>query len=147
MIVKVTEENVIIVQCSVVNEGDFNVNYCTFELPESFVGLKVTAAFNNVPVPLLGEACIIPCLPKGTATLGVYAYKENEEGIELMYSPKPTHFYVNQGSYSAEIGAEYLLEVSEYEKYCRAVCKYIDDKASELQGAIEEVSVLVGGEG
>lgn len=146
MIVNVTEENVVIVQCSVINEGDFNVHYCTFELPDSFNGLNVTASFNNIPVPVISGQCVIPCLSKGTVVLGVYAYKENDEGIELMYSPKPSAFYVNQGSYSADVGQDYLLEISEYEKYCRAICKYIDDKALELQGNIEEVSALVGGQ-
>lgn len=145
MIVKVTEENVIIVQCSVVNEGDFNVHYCTFELPESFVGLNVTAAFNNIPVPVTDNQCIIPCLAKGTVTLGVYAYKEESDVIELMYSPKPTAFCVEKGSYSTEIGNSEIIEISEIERYRREVMSYIDEKALEVRGVVAEISDLVGG--
>ena len=93
MKVKVTEENVVITECSCINEGEVGINECGFLLPECFEGLTVTAAFNNIPVPVVDNKCNVPSLKKGTAILGVYAYKENDEGIELMYSPKPTSFF------------------------------------------------------
>ncbi len=119
MKVIITKETVVIAEYSCINEGEVCVNTCYFDLPECFEGLCVTAAFNNIPVPVTDNKCNIPSLKKGTVTLGVYAYREDEDGVTLMYSPKPTVFYVNQGSYSEEIGVEEMPSVTEFEQYCR----------------------------
>lgn len=118
MKVKVTKEMVVITEYNRINEGEVGVNKCEFDLPECFSGLKVTAAFNNVPVPVNDNMCSLPPLKKGTVSLGVYAYSENSDGIILMYSPKATVFYVEAGSYSDEIGVEYTPSVTEFEQYC-----------------------------
>lgn len=120
MKVIVTKEAVVITEYSCINEGEVCVNTCYFDLPECFEGLSVTAAFNNIPVPVTDNQCNIPSLKKGTVTLGVYAYREDENGVTLMYSPKPTVFYVNVGSYSEEIGVEETPTVTEFEQYCRS---------------------------
>ncbi len=120
MKVIVTKEAVVIAEYSCINEGEVCVNTCYFDLPECFEGLSVTAAFNNIPVPITDNQCNIPSLKKGTVTLGVYAYTEDETGVTLMYSPKPTVFYVNPGSYSEEIGVEEIPTVTEFEQYCRS---------------------------
>ncbi len=130
MKVKVTEDNVVITECSCINEGEVGINESVFSLPECFEGLSVTAAFNNIPVPIIENKCCVPSLKKGTAVLGVYAYKENDEGIELMYSPKPTSFFVNQGSFSDECGVEKTPAISEFEQLCR---KYHDEIVKELK--------------
>lgn len=142
MKVKVTKETVIITECSCVNEGEVCVNECLFQLPECFDGLSVTAAFNNIPVPVINGKCNIPSLKKGTAVLGVYAYKENEDGIELMYSPKPTAFFVNAGSYSDETAVESIPTISEFEQFCKGYAQEIIEIItaggnSELFGKIE----------
>lgn len=120
MKVIVTKETVVIAEYSCINEGEVCVNTCYFDFPECFEGLSVTAAFNNIPVPVTDNQCNIPSLKKGTVTLGVYAYTEDENGVTLMYSPKPTVFYVNQGSYSEEISVEEIPTVTEFEQYCRS---------------------------
>lgn len=119
MKVKVTKDAVIITEYTPVNAGEKGLNLCSFELPEDFSGLTVTAAFNNIPVPVCSGESIIPTLKKGTVVLGVYAYKENADGVELMYSPKPTVFYVNEGSYTQEVAVEEIPTIGEYEKYCQ----------------------------
>lgn len=121
MRVNVTKENVVITESTRINEGEYRVNKCFFQLPECFEGLTVTAAFDNVPVPLFGNECYIPSLKKGTSTLGVYAYRETDDGLQLMYSPKPTRFYVDDGSYNDDIGVEETPEVSQFEKYCKEI--------------------------
>ena len=121
MKVKVTKESVCIIESVVVNEKELNVNVCDFVLPECFQGLTVTAAFNNIPVPLTGTQCYIPSLKSGTAILGVYAYKEEDGELSLMYSPKPACFYVNKGSYSEKTAVEEIPTVSEFERYCAKV--------------------------
>lgn len=120
MRIKVTKETVAITEYSCINEGEVCVNTCYFDLPQCFEGLSVTAAFNNVPIPIKNGACNIPSLKKGTVTVGVYAYTEDESGITLMYSPKPTLFYVNSGSYSDEIGVEETPTISQFEQFCKS---------------------------
>lgn len=121
MKVKVTKESVCITESVTVNENELNVNVCDFALPQCFQGLTVTAMFNNIPVPLTGTQCYIPSLKSGTAILGVYAYKEEDGELSLMYSPKPACFYVNKGSYSEKTAVEEIPTVSEFERYCATV--------------------------
>lgn len=141
MKVTVTKENVVITECSCINEGEYKVNKCEFQLPQCFEGLTVTAAFDNIPVPLFGGECYIPALKKGTTTLGVYAYRETEDGLELMYSPKPTMFYVDSGSYSDSIGKEELPETSVFEKYCKEISQLALPKSSLIDSFDPEIEV------
>ena len=136
MKVIVTKEAVVIAEYSCINEGEVCVNTCYFDLPECFEGLCVTAAFNNIPVPVIDNQCNIPSLKKGTVTLGVYAYTEDENGVTLMYSPKPTVFYVNPGSYLEEIGVEETPTVTEFEQYCKS----FSAQALELVEGAEQTS-------
>ena len=118
MLVEVTKEKVVVTQGGHINEGEMNVNLCSFSLPMCFEELNVTACFNGIPVPVVKNRCTVPALKKGTATLGVYAYKEGESGIELIYSPEPTCFCVHEGSFSEDFEQEISFEISEYEQYC-----------------------------
>lgn len=172
MKVKVTEKKVMITEISEVYEGEYGINRCDFTLPKSFDGLSVTAIFNGIPVPLTDGKCIIPSLKNGNCILGVYAYRKNGEETELMYSPKPTMFFVGKGSFCRELDEEIIPEVFDYETYCCMLQGYwrelfgentladYNENAGEhqfysakavneiyyrLQGDIEEVSVLVGG--
>jgi hypothetical protein len=119
MKVKVTEKQVMLTEITEIYEGEFGINRCDFTLPKSFDGLSVTAIFNGIPVPLTDGKCIIPSLNNGNCILGVYAYKKNGEEMELMYSPKPTMFFVGKGSFCKEINEEIIPEVFEYETYCQ----------------------------
>ncbi len=133
MKVKVTKEAVIITEYNPINAGEVGLNICEFQLPEAFSSLTVTAAFNNIPVPVCDGKCIVPTLKKGTVVLGVYAYKEVSDGVELMYSPKPTAFYVNEGSYTEEIGSEEIPTISEYEKFCKMFTDSLLEKVNDRE--------------
>lgn len=124
MKVKVTEKMVSITEISEVYEGEFGINRCDFTLPESFDGLSVTAIFNGIPVPLNDGKCIIPSLSNGNCVLGVYAYRKNGEETELMYSPKPTMFFVGKGSFCREMNEEIVPEIFSYETYCQMLQGY-----------------------
>lgn len=133
MKVNVTKDTVIITEYSPVNAGERGLNICEFHLPEEFSSLTVTAAFNNIPVPVCDGECVIPTLKKGTAILGVYAYKESSDGVELMYSPKPTAFYVNEGSYTEEVAIEENPSITEYEKYCQLFTASLMEKVNDRE--------------
>ncbi len=172
MKVKVTEKQVMITEISEVNEGEYGINRCDFNLPKAFEELAVTAIFNGIPVPVTDGKCIIPSLPNGNCIFGVYAYRKNGEEMELMYSPKPTMFFVGKGSFCRDIDEEIIPEVFEYETYCQMLqgywrelfgentlreykeaaneyqyysAKVINEMYHSLKGDLEEVSVLVGG--
>lgn len=137
MKVKVTKETVVITECSCINEGEVCVNDCLFQLPECFDELSVTATFNNIPVPVINGKCNVPSLKKGTVYLGVYAYKENDNGVELMYSPKPTKFSVNAGSYSDEVDVEKIPTISEFEQFCKSYSQEIMKEIGTSGGNFE----------
>ena len=132
MIVEVTKENVMITQGSVINSDELGVNECEFVLPPCFDGLDVTAVFNGIPVPLVACKCWVPSLEMGNAVLGVYAYKEVDGKIELMYSPKPTVFFVSQGSYCNEINESAVPQISQYEQYCKMILDKCKDVLNDL---------------
>lgn len=132
MKIDVTKERVAITQCHVVTEGEYCVNECEFQLPECFEGLTVTAVFNNIPVPLLNNRCFIPSLKKGGAVLGVYAYKKNGDELELAYSPKPTAFYVDEGSYNESTATEDVPEISRYEEYCKMLADFCENMILQM---------------
>ncbi len=124
MKVKVTEKQVTITESTDVFEGEYGINRCDFTLPKSFEGLIVTAIFNGIPVPLTDGKCIIPSLPNGNCILGVYAYSKNGEKTELMYSPKPTMFFVGKGSFCKDLNEEIVPETFSYETYCHMLQGY-----------------------
>ncbi len=132
MIIDVTKERVAITECHVVTEGEYCVNECEFYLPECFDGLTVTAVFNDIPVPLLNNKCFVPSLKKGGAVLGVYAYRKNGDNLELVYSPKPTAFYVEEGSYTGANGVEETPELSKYEEYCTMLSQLCENLISQI---------------
>lgn len=124
MKVKVTEKQVMITEITEVNEGDYGINRCDFLLPRSFDELCVTAVFNGIPVPVTDGKCIIPSLSNGNCVFGVYAYRKNGEETEIMYSPKPTMFFVGKGSFVKEFKEELIPEVFDYETYCQMLQGY-----------------------
>ena len=172
MKVKVTEKKVAVMEPDEIYEGEFGVNRCYFTLPKSFEGLSVTAVFNGIPVPLIDGKCIVPMLPNGNCIFGVYAYKKNGEETELMYSPKPTMFFVGKGSFCNEPNDAVIPKVFSYEAYCRMLqlywrelfgentlseykpdanehqyysAKVLNEMYHSIQGDMERVSALVGG--
>lgn len=140
MLVEVTKDVVAISEYSVVNTGEFCVNECEFILPDCFEGLNVTAVFNNIPVPLVNNRCLIPSLEKGKAVLGVYAYREGETGMEIMFSPRPAVFNVSQGSFSEEINEEAVPEISLYEQYCKMISATIEKIVASIVKKINKKS-------
>ncbi len=148
MKVKVTKENVIVTEYDNINQGEVGVHTCFFEFPECFDGLSVTASFNNIPIPIFDNKCSIPTLKKGTVVLGVYAYTRNDGAVTLMYSPKPTVFYVDAGSYTGETAVEETPEIGDFEQYCRNFASEIlESIENEVQKEAEnKQDILVSGE-
>ena len=138
MKIGVTKQQVSILVPERINSSEKGVNTCEFVLPDEFDGLTVTAVFNGVPVPLESDlTCVIPPLEKGDCTLGVYAYREDEGEVELMYSPSPAAFFVERGSFETQQGSEIGVDISLYEQYCILMRNHADSLADELSQAEE----------
>ena len=90
-----------------VNQNEYKVTKCEFEFDEAITDdLVKIALFTNSAGTykqyIINNECDIPAeiLEKQeTTTLGVYAYKEENEELELRYSPEEIKFYVSNGSY------------------------------------------------
>lgn len=131
MRVSVCEKEVAITEMSIICEGDYGVNVCTFDLPASFDGLSVTAVFNGISVPLVNQMCIVPSLKKGNAVLGVFAYKRINGELQLVYSPKPTVFYVSNGSFCDESAKENVPEISRFDEFCGMLADYCTEQIKD----------------
>ena len=172
MTVNVTEKEVKITDLNQVNAGEYRISQCEFVLPQCFDGLSVTAVFNGIPVPLVNSRCYIPPLDSGDCVLGVYAYRKTNGEVELIYSPKPTVFCVEKGSYSENKVELRVPELFDFEEYCSLLRDYwqeiidgntlgeytenptekqyysaktLNGMYLKLQGGLDEISALVGG--
>lgn len=107
MKVQVTVNNVKIIEPSILNENEYNIHECEFEFTEEYNGLTKKAVFTNEAdetyvETIVDNKCSIPSevlKDKENVKLGVYAYDVDNEELLLRYSPRPTEFYVHEGSY------------------------------------------------
>ena len=107
MKVQVTVNNVRIIEPSILNENEYNIHECEFEFTEEYNGLTKKAVFTNEAnetyvETIVDNICSIPSevlKDKENVKLGVYAYDVDNEELLLRYSPRPTEFYVHEGSY------------------------------------------------
>ena len=132
MQVQVTKDKVTILdKCTVkVHKGEYNINKITFDLSEEYTDdLVVNAIFSlengkAYQMSILNNECGIPAevlASSGIVTLGVYAYKVNNEELELRYSPYPTYFTVIGGSYDPSAEESQEITPSQFEQYMQAL--------------------------
>ena len=147
MQVQVTKDKVTILdKCTVkVHKGEYNINRITFDLSEEYTDdLVVNAIFSlengkAYQMSILNNECGIPAevlALSGIVTLGVYAYKVNNEELELRYSPYPTYFTVIGGSYDPTAEESQEITSSQFEQYMQA----LQDGLNQVNEAIEEVN-------
>lgn len=103
----VTPHTITLNKTEIVNEGEYNINTCEFELSEEYTGLTNMAIFTNgastFKTMIVDNQCIIPyevLEQEGTLMVGVYGYECNGDNLVKRYSPTPVTFYVEKGSYT-----------------------------------------------
>lgn len=109
MKVQVTINNVKIIKETGLNENEYNIHEFEFEFVEEYEGLTKKAVFTDANEQsyietIVNNKCSVPTevLHKNEyVTIGVYAYEVENEELKLRYSPQPTHFFVNEGSYKS----------------------------------------------
>lgn len=109
MKVQVTINNVKIIKETGLNENEYNIHEFEFDFVEEYEGLTKKAVFTDANEQsyietIVNNKCSVPTevLHKNEyVTIGVYAYAVEDEELKLRYSPQPTHFFVNEGSYKS----------------------------------------------
>lgn len=148
MKVNVTATRCIVENDVELNAGEYNINkfYFTFspEYLDNYVKKVLFVAKDKPPIEMViaNDECNIPydILKKpGVYMVGVYAYEidENNELI-LRYSPEPTHFYVNRGSYIENAETPTEPDPDEFAQYYQAMQELVANAKPELIDYIED---------
>lgn len=100
--IKVTETDVTISRLpEKITAGNIEFIDCEFDLAPVFSNLIVRASFNDAFRTIENGVCKAPELNEGICKLGVYGYELDDNGeYQLCVSPKPTTFFVNEGSFN-----------------------------------------------
>ena len=155
MNIKVTKDNVCIIERGNVHEGEYKINELSFEFSEEYSSdLVINAVFTNelgkaYQVSVIDGKCQIPAeilAETGQILLGVYAYKINGEELELRYSPFPTSFNVISGSYDPTAEESQEITPTQFEQYMQALndgLNQVKDSISKLDNATKNANDLV----
>ena len=141
MLVKVNSEKVELVldQLSFLS-GEYNIHECQFQFSSEYNNLIKKCLFTKdgitYQVDINNNSCTIPyevLLLDGKIIIGVYAYSIENNNVVLRYSPKPSCFFVKEGSYreySEEAGA---LSPSEYDQLMALIESAIEEIQNDYQ--------------
>lgn len=155
MNIKVTKDNVCIINKEYVHEGEYKINELSFEFSEEYSSdLIINAVFTNelgkaYQMSIIDNKCHIPAeilADTGQVLLGVYAYKINGEELELRYSPFPTSFNVISGSYDSTAEESQEITPTQFEQYMQALqngLNQVKDSISKLDNATKNANDLV----
>ena len=129
------------------NSGEYNINKFYFTFSEEYLDEYVKKALfidkDGTPIEMViaNNECDIPydiLRNPGTYTFGVYAYEMNGTELVLRYSPEPTHFYVNKGSYIEDGTSPTEPTPDEFAQYYQAMQDLIANTKPELIDYIED---------
>ena len=104
---QVNTNNVILAQINQVESGEYNVTECRFIFSSEYEGLTKIAVFTGAngdayKITILNNKCEIPSellTESQIVQIGVYAYEVQGTEFVLRYSPMPTRFMIEKGSY------------------------------------------------
>ena len=142
----------------IINQNEYKITKCEFEFDEAITNdLVKIALFTNSAGTykqyIVNNECDIPAeiLEKQEiTTLGVYAYKEENEELELRYSPEEIKFYISNGSYKEDAENTEPITPTDKEQMEQALQKglndinnkidEVDEKLDGIETAIEETN-------
>lgn len=143
MEVKVTKDNVFITEENKIHVGEYKVNKINFNFSEEYTSdLVINAIFTfnekSYQTSIINNECNIPAevlASDGEVIFGVYAYKVNDDELELRYSPFPAYFSVLNGSYNPTAEESQEITPTQFEQYMQA----LQDGLNEIQELIEGI--------
>ena len=99
------------------SSGAYRDKTIDVELSPEYDGLSVWAIFDRQSVKVEGGKCYTPTLERGTCSVGIYAVRLNDENeIDLRYSPAPALINIEQGSYNSSLNSATAPTESEVEQ-------------------------------
>jgi hypothetical protein len=152
MQVIVDKHTVTINKNEIVNEGEYNVQSCNFQLTNDYNNLVNKAEFTSngttYRMNIVNNKCEIPIEVlenTGIVTLGVYGYIADNDTLKLRYSPTPAVFTVEPGSYIANAENSEGGTPSEYEQLesrVNTALNEIDEALDDIETAVNEANNL-----
>lgn len=142
MNINVTRTEVIVGNGYIVNKGEYKINPCIFTFSQEYTNLVKKAVFDDgkttKEMAIINNRCELPyeVLDSDSFQLRVYAYRVNEQELELVYSPTPAIIYLREGSYRGVTGSGEIITPTQYEQYEQALNDGLDD----LEAGLQEVS-------
>lgn len=150
---KISTTKVCIDNSVILNENEYNVHEIEFEFSEEYTNdLTKVALFtgktDTYKMIITDNKCSIPpelLVEQGDIVLGVYAYKVENDELNIRYSPSPTSFFISKGSYIADENTENSEPLSPTDK------EQIEQAITNLQNDVSELDTekqdtLVSGE-
>lgn len=136
MNITVTKNQVTVDTDYILNDGEYNVNTCTFSFSDDYTDDLVKKAVfiqndNTIEMSIINNACAIPyeVLNEGSFEIHVYAYEVDGEDLVLRLSPSYTTAYVRSGSFVENAEAPEEITPTQFEQYMQAM----NDGLAEVQ--------------
>lgn len=165
MIVKVKPHFIEIEREEVNNEFESNISICKFEFDDSIPSDFIKEAYfskdnKSYKVIIQNNQCNFPSeilKTEGNTEIGVIAYKIIDDEL-IRYSPSPTNFYVESGSYKENTDNSYPITPTELEQYKQAINDSLNEFKQSMTnyynkneidnkiGTIDEVLNKINGE-
>lgn len=154
MKVSVTKDKVSIIEKDIVHAGEYNINHIEFEFSAEYTAdLVKNAVFsikdNVYQTSIINDQCDIPAeilSDFGEAVFGVYAYKVNDDQLELRYSPFPARFTIISGSYDPTAEESEEITPSQFEQYMQALndgLNKVEESLKKMDSATSSANDLV----
>lgn len=154
MKVSVTKDKVSIIEKNVVHAGEYNINHIEFEFSAEYTAdLVKNAVFsikdNVYQISIINDQCDIPAeilSDFGEVVFGVYAYKVNDDQLELRYSPFPARFTIISGSYYPTAEESEEITPSQFEQYMQALndgLNKVEESLKKMDSATSAATQLV----
>lgn len=122
-----------------VNSGEYNIRDCEFQFSPEYEGLLKTCVFTKFGVTykrdIIDSKCQIPyevLSSEGRVTVGVYGYEIKDQKVVMRYSPKPSSFVIEAGSYVEDNG-EGGLDPTEYELLLYIIASSMEEVERDYQ--------------
>lgn len=128
MNITVTKNQVTVDTDYILNDGEYNVNTCTFSFSEEYTDELVKKAVfikgdTTIEMSILNNSCSIPyeVLNEGSFEIHVFAYEVDGEELVLRYSPSYASAYVRSGSFVENAEAPEEITPTQFEQYMQAM--------------------------
>ena len=150
----VTKDKVSIIEKDIVHAGEYNINHIEFEFSAEYTAdLVKNAVFsikdNVYQTSIINDQCDIPAeilSDFGEVVFGVYAYKVNDDQLELRYSPFPARFTIISGSYDPTASESEEITPSQFEQYMQAMndgLNKVEESIKKMDEATSSATQLV----